>query len=166
MPWRGHQSLLLRVRGGASAGGLDRRGAFCVGDYRIGPEVVRSMLARTSFFTGCSALLRGYDPVVARGRYFATASAEYRIPIIDIDRGLGTLPFFFRRIGLIPFVDVGNAWTDPTEFRDLLVSTGGSLVFSFELGYAEPIHLFFLYGHGFDDELGRDTFRAIVSTTF
>ncbi len=166
MPWRGHQSLALRWRGGASAGGFRNRGAFCVGDYAAGGDAIRSLLGRTGFGTvGCS-LLRGYDTRAATGRYFARATAEYRIPLADVDRGVGTLPFFMTRAGLIPFVDVGNAWTDPTDVRDVLVGTGAALVFSFRMGYAEGIHLFLKYAHGFEREIGTDTFRLVVSTSF
>src|SRR5690606_4608386 len=68
MPWRGHQSLALSVRGGTSAGGLRRRGAFCVGDFATGPavldgtDVVLAALNRTGFGTNGCALLRGYGP--------------------------------------------------------------------------------------------------------
>lgn len=173
MPWRGHQSLDLSLRGGVSAGGLARRGAFCVSDFAYGGDIIRGLLNRQGFGTGCSALLRGYPargqpggPGLITGRYFGVFSANYRIPILDIDRGIGTLPFFVQRIGLIPFVDWGAAWTDPIDVEDLLVGAGASMIFSFRLGYAEGINLVLQYAHGFDDELGADTFRALVTTSF
>ncbi len=167
MPWRGHQSLALRWRGGASAGGFRNRGAFCVGDYISGGDAIRALLGRTGFGTSGCSLLRGYGVGAARGRYFARASAEYRIPLADVDRGIGSLPFFMSRVGLIPFVDVGNAWTDPTDVRAMLAGTGAALVFSFRLGYAEGINVFLKYAHGFMRSLGgTDTFRLVVSTSF
>lgn len=167
MPWRGHQSLALRWRGGASAGGFRNRGAFCLGDFIAGGDAIRAMLGRVGFGTSGCSLLRGYGVVATQGRYFARATAEYRIPLADVDRGLGTLPVFMSRVGMIPFVDVGNAWTDPTDVRNLLVGSGAALVFSFRMGYGEGINLFLKYAHGFMRALGgSDTFRLVVSTSF
>lgn len=166
MPWRGHQSLVLEVRGGASVGGARRANAFCVGDFYRGSDAIRSLLSRQGYGTGCNALLRGYAPGVRRGNHFFSASAEYRIPLLDIDRGLGTIPLFFRNMGMIPFVDVGNAWSARPDARDILVGAGASLLFVFRLGYREGINLLLQYGHGFDRELGSDNFRAVVSSAF
>lgn len=167
MPWRGHQSLALRWRGGAAAGGFRNRGAFCVGDFISGGDAIRALLGRTGFGTSGCSLLRGYGVGAAQGRYFTRATAEYRIPLADVDRGVGSLPVFMTRVGMIPFVDVGNAWTDPTDVRDVLVGSGAALVFSFRMGYGEGINLFLKYAHGFMRSLGgTDTFRLVVSTSF
>lgn len=165
MPWRGHQSLVLQLAGGASTGGLARRGAFCVGNYVSGVDVVQSLLSRAPSGAACS-LLRGYDLVAQSGQYYSVLTGEYRIPIVDVDRGLGTAPFFFQRVGMIPFVDYGGAFDDVVGLRDLLVGVGGALVTSFRLGYVEPIQLVLQFDHGVDDELGRDTFRAVVAGSF
>ncbi|MEM6992709.1 MAG: hypothetical protein AAF721_19500 [Myxococcota bacterium] len=166
MPWRGHQSLVLGLRGGASAGGLARRGAFCVGDFLSTTDVVLSVLNRLGTGANGCALLRGYPVAGKAGRYFTVATAEYRIPLLDVDRGVGSAPFFFQRIGLIPFADYGYAWTNPIELKDLRWGAGGALVFSLTLGYLETVQLFFQYAHGFDPEEGLDNFRALVQTSF
>lgn len=166
MPWRGHQSLALRFAGGGSAGGFRNRGQACVGDYRFGGDAIRSMLGRVGYGTAGCSLLRGFGVQPRTGRYFAKGTAEYRIPLADVDRGIGSLPFFMTRVGLIPFADVGNAWIDPEDAADLLVGAGAAMVFSFRLGYADGINLFLKYAHGFDQEIGVDTFRLIVSTGF
>src|SRR5690606_28092936 len=101
--------------------------AFCVGDFFQGGDALRALLARQGYGTGCNALLRGYAPGVRRGNHFFAASAEYRIPLLDVDRGLGTLPVFFRNVGLIPFIDIGNAWSESQAARDVLVGAGASL---------------------------------------
>jgi hypothetical protein len=172
MPWRGHQSLELVVRGGASAGGLRRRGAFCVGDFGSGPgvlggaDVVLATLNRTGFGTNGCALLHGYGPAAASGQYFAIGTASYRIPLVDADRGLGTAPFFFQRVGLVPFVDWGSAWTDAIRVRDALLGAGATLAFTFRIGYVESVSLLFQYAHGFAREQGLDTFRVVVGSAF
>jgi len=173
MPWRGHQSLVLTLRGGASAGGIRRRGGFCVGDYTYGTDIFRNLLSRTDTTAGGCTLLRGYagpnNPTgkeVIAGDYFAVVSAAYRIPLVDIDRGISTLPVFFQRVGMIPFVDWGRAFSGPIPLKDLLLSTGAALFFSFRLGYLEPVTLALQYAHGFDDELGTDSFRAVLAGSF
>ncbi|MEX1362088.1 MAG: DPP IV N-terminal domain-containing protein, partial [Nannocystaceae bacterium] len=171
MPWRGHQSLQLLAQAGASAGGLRSR-AYCVGNYSAGPEVldgtdvIIGLLERAgSGRSGC-AELRGYGFAAAAGRYLTLVSAEYRIPIIDVDRGLGTLPFFFQRMGVVPFVDWGTAFTDPVAARDFLLGAGATMAFTFRLGYSESITLLLQYAHGFEDETGLDTFRVVVGSVF
>lgn len=173
MPWRGHQSLVLTLRGGASAGGVRRRGAFCVGDYTYGTDIFRNMLSRTDTTAGGCSLLRGYagpnNPSgnsVIGGRYFTVVSAAYRIPLVDVDRGISTLPVFFQRAGMIPFVDWGRAFDGGASLRDFLVSAGATMLFGFRLGYLEPVTLALQYAHGFDDELGTDSFRAVVTGSF
>lgn len=172
MPWRGHQSLELSIRGGTSAGGLRRRGAFCVGSYGSGPsvlggaDVVLAALYRAGFGTGGCALLRGYGPAAASGQHFAIGSIEYRIPIVDADRGVGTVPFFFQRMTMIPFLDWGSAWTEAIAPRDALLGAGATVAFSFRLAYGESVTLLFQYAHGFQRELGLDTFRVVVGSAF
>jgi hypothetical protein len=172
MPWRGHQSLSLEARGGASAGGFRTRLPFCVGDFVSSTDAIRQLLAReVSGAAGCS-LLRGYpafgDPGggIIQGQYFTVLSADYRIPIVDIDRGLGSLPMFLQRIGLIPFVDWGNAWRSEVSLADFLWGAGAALVITFRLGYLDQVSLFLQYAHGFDPDQGVDSFRAVISTAF
>ncbi len=173
MPWRGHQSLVLTLRGGAGAGGVGRRGGFCVGDYTYGTDVFRSLLSRVGTGAGGCSLLRGYpgpnNPEgrgLIAGRYFSVASLSYRLPLVDVDRGLGTLPIFFTRVGMIPFVDWGNAWSGPPKLADFLWSAGAAVFFSFRVGYLESITLGLQYAHGFDKALGSNVFRAIVASGF
>lgn len=164
MPWLGHHVLALRLAAGASGGGLRRRGAFSVGGLVEDEDVVRSFVSRTPFNTAGS--LRGYQPGAFRGRYFSVLNTEYRIPLIDADRGVGTLPFFLQRITMSPLVDGGYAWSDQFRFRDLRWSVGAALAFTFRLGYVEPIELWLQYAHGLDPEDGLDVFRVVVAQRF
>jgi len=166
MPWRGHQSLGLTLRGGASSGGLARRGSFCVGDYLSSTDVVMSVLQRAPNSSGGCSLLRGYPVAGKTGRYFTVGTLEYRMPLLDVDRGLGSAPFFFQRVGMIPFVDYGQAWSNPLEIKDFKLGAGAALVFSITVGYLETVQLFLQYAHGFDDETGLDNFRALIQTSF
>jgi len=164
MPWRGHQVLALRLSGGASAGGMSRRGAFRIGGLSEDQDVIRSLVNRTAFST--TGALRGYAPGEYAGRYFTLLNTEYRVPIADVDRGLGTLPLFLSRVAINPFMDVGSAWSRDIDFDDVHWSAGASLVFVLRLGYGDTISLFLQYAHGFEDEEGLDVFRAMAARTF
>ena len=164
MPWRGHQNLALRVAGGLSAGGLDRRGAFFVGGYSQQEDVIRTLLVRDPYAE--VGVLRGFQPGAFAGRYYTVGNIEYRIPVADVERGLGTLPLFMRRITMIPFGDIGGAWTTNFTRQAFKVGVGASLVLSFKLGYLDGIDLFLQYAHGFDPKFGLNTFRAMVARSF
>jgi hypothetical protein len=164
MPWPGHQVLALRLSGGASAGGLRGRGPFRLGGLPEEQDVIRTVIARDAFGEGTS--LRGYNPSAFSGLYFALFNAEYRIPLVDVDRGVGSVPAMFERIVLVMFTDWGMAWTDPLRLRDLAGSVGATLITSFKFGYGERVALFFQYAHGLDADRGIDYFRVFVGRGF
>ncbi len=164
MPWPGHQVLALRLAGGASAGGLRRRGVYRLGGLPEDQDVIRTVLARTAFNDG--GALRGYDPGVFGGQYYGLLNVEYRVPLFDLDRGVGSVPGFFERMVAIVFTDWGMAWTDPIKFRDIVGSVGATLMTRFRFGYGEGAALFFQYAHGLDPEHGIDYFRVFVGQSF
>jgi hypothetical protein len=164
MPWRGHQVLALRVSGGASAGGLERRGAYSLGGMPEQQDQLRLVLTRTVVSEAGS--LRGYPSGVFRGRYFGLLNVEYRIPIVDVERGIGAVPMYLQNVVLVPFSDWGRAWTDPIRWSDLAGSVGASLIFSFRVGYGERVDLFFQYARGLNADIGLDTFRLMVARSF
>ncbi|PRP92653.1 translocation protein TolB [Enhygromyxa salina] len=164
MPWPGHQILALRLSGGASAGGLRGRGPFRLGGLSEEQDVIRTVIARTALAEGTT--LRGYNPSEFSGLYYGLFNAEYRIPLLDIDRGVGSVPGLFERIVGVVFTDWGMAWTDPIKFRDLAGSIGATLITSLKLGYGERVALFFQYAHGLDPDVGIDYFRVFVGRGF
>lgn len=164
MPWRGHQILALKLSAGASARGLRRRSAFFVGGFSQQQDQIRNLLVRNAWSE--AGVLRGYSRSAFDGRYYAVFNAEYRIPIVDVDRGFGALPVLFERIVVAAFTDWGRAWSDAITLKDLAGSVGASLIWGLRVGYGERISLMLQYAHGFDDELGIDYFRAIVARSF
>ncbi len=130
MPWLQHHVLALHAEGGASGNNRGGRGPFYVGGFIDLPvvDVVRNVLIQG----GVS--LRGYAPVSEIGNYFGIFNAEYRFPILNVDRGLSTLPIFLNRITGAAFVDYGSAFSDPAtaEFK---TGVGGELWFDMTLGY-------------------------------
>lgn len=144
MPWRHHHTLGLRMAGGTGTGNLGGRGLFYVGGFMDLPivDTVRNVLIQ-----GGSGL-RGYPPVALAGRNFALFNAEYRFPILNLDRGLSTLPIFLNRVSGAAFVDYGSAFDDPTtaKFKTgvggeawLDLTLGYFIQFTFRLGYAKGL---------------------------
>ena len=164
MPWRGHQVLALRLSGGISAGGVARRGAFSLGGMSEQQDQFRLLLTRTAVSEAGS--LRGYPAGVFRGQRFGLLNVEYRIPLVDVERGLGSVPAYLQNVVLVPFTDWGMAWDRDLTLDDLAGSVGASLVFAFRLGYGERIDLFFQYARGLDPDVGLDLFRVLVARSF
>lgn len=130
MPWLSHHSLALHAGGGTSGGAFPGRGAFFVGGFADLPVVdtVRNLLIQGGI------TLRGYPPVAVAGRSYLLGNAEYRFPILNVDRGDSTLPVFLERITGAAFVDYGSAFDvfDDARFK---TGVGGELWFDTLLGY-------------------------------
>ena len=145
MPWLSHHVLALHVGGGASGGDQAGVGSFYVGGFVDYPviDTVRNFLIQRGWL-----VLRGYPAFVEIGPYYALMNAEYRFPIVNIDRGPSTLPIFLHRITGAGFVDYGSAFSDAAsaQFKTGVgaelwfdVSFGYVLNFTFRLGYARGV---------------------------
>jgi hypothetical protein len=130
MPWLQHHVLALHAGGGASGGNAGGRGPFYVGGFQDIPLV---STVQNSLVQG-GIVLRGYPVVAEIGHYFGLFNAEYRFPIVNIDRGLSTLPLFLNRITGAAFVDYGSAFDKP-EQAEFKTGVGGELWFDLSLGY-------------------------------
>ena len=130
MPWLTHHSLALHLGGGTGGGNLGGHGLFYVGGFLDLPyvDVVRNTLIQGG------VTLRGYPIVAVAGRNLALINAEYRFPIMNVDRGPSTLPVFLNRISGAAFVDYGSAFdfADKAKFK---TGVGGELWFDMTLGY-------------------------------
>ncbi|MEZ4381704.1 MAG: hypothetical protein R3A79_10160 [Nannocystaceae bacterium] len=164
MPWRGRHVLAMRLGAGASAGGFGRRGAFYLGGFSEQGDLLRTLIALSA--NNELGVLQGYAPSALSGQYFGILNVAYRVPLVDVERGTGTVPLFFRRLVLQPFTDIGGAWTGALTKEAIKIGAGASMIFSFKIGYLQAVNLFLTYAHGFDDELGIDTFRAAVGRSF
>ena len=130
MPWLRHHVLALHVGGGASGGDRGGRGPFYVGGFIDLPVV---NVVQNSLIQG-GIQLRGYPIVAEAGNYYGLLNAEYRFPIVNVDRGISTLPVFLNRINGAAFVDLGSAF-DSTSTADFKTGVGGELWFDVTLGY-------------------------------
>lgn len=130
MPWLKHHSLAVHVGGGTSGGTFPGRGAFYVGGFVDLPivDTVRNFLIQGGL------VLRGYPTAVVAGRSYALGNLEYRFPIVNVDRGLSTLPIFFNRLNGAVFVDYGSAF-DTLDDAKFKTGTGLELWSDWTLGY-------------------------------
>ncbi|MBO9541668.1 PD40 domain-containing protein [bacterium] len=107
MPWR-HHVLALRAAGGLNVGKRD-------GDYYLGGTGSTNLLTtvdRRHIGGVQSAPLRGYSVGTLSGNRMAMGSLEYRFPIAEIQRGLGTIPVYVTRVAGATFADAGWVGTD------------------------------------------------------
>ena len=100
--------LALRVSGGVARGPGADAGWFDAG----GAAGSHESLTGLTLFGGRALVfpVRGYPEVARSGRTAWSASAEYRVPLALVNRGLGAWPFSLDRVVGALFADAGNAW--------------------------------------------------------
>ena len=130
--WPRHGVVAARVAAASSWGDRQTRRLFSASGN--GPQAIGF-----DFGTNAIGLIRGVDESELIGDRALVANLDYRLPIVRIDRGLGTLPGFVRVIHAAAFVDAGNAWQGRFESRDLVVSTGAELSLDAVVGYGLPL---------------------------
>ncbi len=149
LPWGENHVAAFRAAGGASFGDQLAQGSF-----RLGGSIGDS--AAYTLPTEYRAL-RGFPYGAAFGDSFYLGSAEYRLPLWWIDRGLGLIPAYARNIHAAAFVDAGNAAPslgDPELVPGTLVGTGAELRASFILGWSVPVSVRVGYGFALRGDQG------------
>ena len=131
VPFTQHHALALRASFGISRGDLSDRHLFFLGGFQQG-DIIRAVINPTN---APVRILRGYLNDAFAGEQFALGTAEYRFPIVTVEAGAWTLPFFLRRIHGALFSDVGDAWTH--TFR-VHAGAGAEVRAEVVLGYILP----------------------------
>lgn len=124
--------------------------------------------------------VRGFAPSAQVGVRAAAGSAEYRLPVLRVGRGVGLLPVFLQKVSLVGFADAGAAWCEaavtgspvcgaPVAPRSWIASAGGELtldaalqydvLYRFRLGFARPVR-------GADPATRATTFYFTLGNTF
>ncbi|MFH1875031.1 MAG: DPP IV N-terminal domain-containing protein [Pseudomonadota bacterium] len=130
------------VLGLRAAGGITWGDQFAQGTFGLGGDVGEGNLAQGGSYNYFP--LRGL-PVSAFSRTRALLlSAEYRIPLVSPQRGIGTWPFFINNIHAAIFADYGNAWNAHENdgkgfFDDFMLGVGSELRGDFLLGHGLPV---------------------------
>ncbi|MDO8462599.1 MAG: hypothetical protein Q7S98_07085 [Deltaproteobacteria bacterium] len=137
LPWQ-HHVIALR-----SAGGIALGKKFVQGNFGLGGSIGEGLLSGVSsrVFT-----LRGLPLVTFSRDRAMVVSAEYRVPLFRIQRGIATTPLFMNSAHLGLFADYGDAWNDNqktgglTDFFDrFLLGVGAELRGDFVVGYHLPV---------------------------
>jgi outer membrane protein assembly factor BamA len=137
--------LALQVAGAGAYGPQAEFGRFGVGGASGSPEEVTGF----TLFGGEPVPLpvRGYAVTSRFGRWAWSASAEYRFPLLLVNRGLGAWPVHLDRVVGSLFADFGDAGMGDSfvDFlgsgRDPLASVGAELSIQFLGGYDAPLLL-------------------------
>jgi sugar lactone lactonase YvrE len=106
-PWAPNHVIAWKASGGLSMGSTFRYGSFRLGGTfsENGVTVIPAEWRA----------LRGYSPSTRDGEAYWLASGEYRFPLWQIQRGVGTIPLYLRHLSGAVVVDAGNAWDEPED---------------------------------------------------
>lgn len=135
LPWATTSALAVRLAGGILATDQTPSGGFSLGGVPD-QDIARSVIDNLRL--GTSGYLRGYARGAVFGRQYHLANIEYRQELLDLERGLSTLPIYVRRLHLAGLLDVGNAFDGPLAPGDFKAGVGGSVRLDVQLGYFIP----------------------------
>jgi hypothetical protein len=127
-----HAVIALRAAAASAWGDEQARRAFSAAGP--GPQP-----GGFDFGSDAIGLIRGLDSDAVVGDHAAVVNADYRFPLWRLERGVGTVPVFFRTLHAAVFADAGHAWTGAFRSADIRVSAGVELSLDAVLGYALPI---------------------------
>ena len=160
-PAANHHVLALRLAGGLSGGDSGRRGIFAVGGF---PEVPILDALLDEIVLG-GTYLRGYAPFDRAGTQFHLLQAEYRFPLLQLDRGVATMPAYFNRLHAAVFADWGDAFSGPIDLGTFRLGLGAQAMLEFTLGYYLAFTLRVGYARGVS-EGGVDQVFANIGVPF
>ncbi len=104
--WARTHSIEFSVYAGASRGHGALRSVFALG----GPVWTSPLDALVNQRALPSALMRGFKYGSIAGDTFWAGTLQYNLPLVRFDRGLGSLPLYFRYLAGDVFVDAGSAF--------------------------------------------------------
>jgi Tol biopolymer transport system component len=134
-PWADNHVIAVRAATGITVGSTQ-----FLGNYQLGGSYGDSGIATTP---DEFRLLRGYPVAAKLGDAYWLGSAEYRLPLWQIQRGISALPVFFRSLSAAAFCDAGNAFSglsDPAGALDApLLGAGVELRASAIVGWGVAV---------------------------
>jgi Tol biopolymer transport system component len=153
-----HHVVAVRLAGGASLGGPANLRVFSLGGAAAAPDVI-------DFGRGAFSLLRGFPPDAFAGTRIVDANVEYRLPLLWVERGVGTWPILLRSVHAAVVVDAGHAWSRQFRATDLKLSFGAELSADAIAGYALPFTITIGAARG-HDSAGRQPDRTTAYLRF
>ena len=147
---------------------LRLRGAVAWGDPGVSPLRLGGETEDGRLFGRDRYPLRGYDRNDLPGTRLGLASAEWRMPLWRIGRNWQVWPIGARDLHGRVFTDAGRLWraSNPELEGETYVGVGAELTLETVLGYRALVPVTVGYGHGLDDELGRDRFWIRAGVNF
>ena len=127
-----HGVIALRFAAATASGDPSVRRRFSAAG--AGPQT-----ADFDFGTDAVGLLRGIDSDAITGRHAMVGNLDFRFPLVSVQRGVGTLPFFLRTAHAAIFADAGHAWNDAFRWSSVRTSVGAELSLDSVIGYALPL---------------------------
>jgi Tol biopolymer transport system component len=124
--------IAARVAGAASWG--DRRARRIYSASGNGPQP-----GGFAFGSDAIGLLRGLDNGDVAGTRAVVVNVDYRLPLMRLERGAGTLPLFARTLHGALFADAANAWDASFRREDFRASVGAELALDAVIGYSLPL---------------------------
>jgi WD40-like Beta Propeller Repeat/Omp85 superfamily domain len=126
----GGRHRILAVRGalGAASGDERTERVFYLGGN--GPNA-----SPIDFGSDALNLLRGFGQNEFAGTRIAIANLEYRVPLVRVERGVGTWPLFLRTLHAAAFMDFGKTWTAAFSRQPFARSVGAEVAADIRLGY-------------------------------
>jgi hypothetical protein len=162
LPWFEGHVIALRYGGGlAWSDGSRARSAFGIGGFPD-QDVFRAII-ETAPIGG--NYLRGYAPNTFVGDRFHLLNVEYRFPLLDIERGLSSLPLYLNNVHLALFTDVGHAFFGDFKPAELNVGVGAEVLVEGVVGYVVPLTLRIGYARGLMEK-GSNEFHLLVGRRF
>ena len=146
-----HHVLAASLSAGIAQGSYPGRGFYYTGGFADSApqDIVVSNVRQSSF------VLRGYEPGRFVGRQYQLGNLEYRFPLLYPERGLATLPLFFRTLSGAVFADYGGAFNeiDPADvLAGYHLGVGAELWLDLTFAYSVPLDLRLGAAKGFGEE--------------
>jgi hypothetical protein len=157
-PWARLHALALLWSGGIGIG--DKRDFFGLGGF-FEQDVLKTLfLGRPQ----CCTFLRGYPPNSFVGDHYQIVSAEYRAPLLRIERGYKTFPTYVRQLWGALFVDTGNAYQGRFMPSQLKTDVGAEMNVSLNLFYYLETQLKLGYAYGFSAPGGNQWYFLVAAS--
>jgi outer membrane protein assembly factor BamA len=130
--WPRHGVVAVRAAAAGSSGDREAERIFSAGGH--GPQTAGFEYGREAI-----GLLRGFEEEDVVGTRAVVFNLDYRAPLLRIDRGIGTVPLFFRALHAAVFVDAGHAWIDEARSADARVAIGAEISMDTVVGFTLPV---------------------------
>ena len=161
MPWLRNHVVATRVIGGIGRSNFQGRELFPLGG--LPPQEVFTSVINDTPLGG--TYLRGFEPFTFAGEQFHLVTPSYRMPVVDLNKGFDTLPFYLGRLSLSAYTDIGSTFNGPIGDASWQVGAGAELRLSASLGYSLPVGFRLGYVHGFGSQ-GIDDVYFFFGNTF